>query len=250
VAGHLPSLAMSPKYVCHVAYPCDPCRLISRCTATIIARDVAYHRDPERRVARGMSPSSTKIGDNRGDPRRRSSRSHPPSATIPVACIRDHGYVASRAEPNHATMPSADMAGLTSTFVVECRIALGLTQNEFGNILGRTKRTIQRWEDRGPLLIPQEVEALARALHPVRPDLAEKVAVATGTTLHALGIRPTAGLSADTDPIESVVRAAAEAMGVSGEAIRPAIAAAFARAHAVGLDVQTVAQGLRRNETR
>jgi len=142
------------------------------------------------------------------------------------------------------------MAGLTKTLVVECRMALGLTQTEFGNILGRTKRTVQRWEDSGALLIPQEVEALARALHPVRPDLAEKVAVATHTTLDTLGIRPTAGVSPDSDPIESVVRAAAEAMGVSGEAIRPAIAAAFARAHEVGLDVQAVAQGLRRNETR
>jgi glutathione S-transferase len=40
-------------------------------------------------------------------------------------------------------------------------MALGLTQQEFGDIFGRTKRTVQRWEDHGTTLIPSEVEALA-----------------------------------------------------------------------------------------
>jgi hypothetical protein len=48
------------------------------------------------------------------------------------------------------------------------------------------------------------------------------------------------------DPIDSVVRAAADVMGVTPDAIRPAIAAAFARASEAGLDVQAVAEKLTR----
>jgi transcriptional regulator with XRE-family HTH domain len=148
-------------------------------------------------------------------------------------------------------MLEAAMGGVTNTLVVQCRLALGLTQKEFGEIFGRTKRTVQRWEESGALLILQEVDALARALHPLRPDLAEKVAVATGTTLDKLGLMPAVAVDplADSDPIDSVVRAAADAMGVAPDAIRPAIAAAFVRAREMGLDVQAVARGLSGNES-
>jgi hypothetical protein len=49
-----------------------------------------------------------------------------------------------------------------------------------------------------------------------------------------------------SDPIDSVVRAAADVMGVTPDAIRPAIAAAFARALEAGLDVEAVAEKLTR----
>jgi hypothetical protein len=101
------------------------------------------------------------------------------------------------------------------------------------------------------MLIPSEVAALARVLLPVRPDLAAQIAAAADTTLDRLGIVPieAASPTAASDPADSVVRAAADVMGVSPDAIRPAVAAAFVRAREVGLDVQTVAESLNSRET-
>lgn len=53
------------------------------------------------------------------------------------------------------------------------------------------------------------------------------------------------GHVAISEPMDSIVRSAAEAIGVTPEAVRPAIAAAFARARELGLDVQTVAERLK-----
>jgi hypothetical protein len=106
---------------------------------------------------------------------------------------------------------------------------------------------MQRWEERGTGLMLSELEPLARALAPVRPDLAEKLASSAGTSLGALGIDPAAlakSRATMSDPVGSVVHAAAKVMGVSPDAIRPALAAAFARAAEAGLDVQKVVKGL------
>lgn len=144
------------------------------------------------------------------------------------------------------------MAVISNTLVVHCRMALQLTQQEFGDMVGITKRTVQRWETRGAILTPTNVEALARALHPVQSHLATQVAAAAGTTLHELGIVPPAPQQASghSDALEALVGAAADAMGVSVDAIRPALAAAFARADEAGLDVHTVAEGLKQPAAR
>jgi DNA-binding XRE family transcriptional regulator len=139
---------------------------------------------------------------------------------------------------------AASMAAASNVLMIECRMALGLTQEQLGNLVGRTKRTVQRWEDRGALLVAEEAEALAHALHPVRPDLAAQIAAIGHTTLEQLGLAAQAdGESPVTthDPVELVVRAAAEAMGVTPDTVRPAVAAAFVRAREAGLDVRTVA---------
>ena len=141
------------------------------------------------------------------------------------------------------------MASDSKTLVIQCRIALGLSQREFGNLVGRSERTIQRWEDRGVTLIASEGEALARALRASRPDLAAEVAARTGTTLERLGragVAAARGPTPATDSIDAVVRAAAHALGVAPEAIRPALAAAFAKARETGLDVHAVAEALSR----
>ena len=54
-------------------------------------------------------------------------------------------------------------------------MALGLTQEELGELLGRNRRTIQRWQDNDFEPMADQAEMLARALQPVRPDLAEQV---------------------------------------------------------------------------
>jgi transcriptional regulator with XRE-family HTH domain len=41
-------------------------------------------------------------------------------------------------------MPAESVA-----LLVRCPMALGLTQEELGELLGRTKRTIQRWQTSG-----------------------------------------------------------------------------------------------------
>jgi hypothetical protein len=130
-------------------------------------------------------------------------------------------------------------------------MALGLTQQEFADIFGRTKRTVHRWEERGTLLLPSEAAALARALYPVRPDLAAEIAATASTTLDRLGLAPapTPSKAPLADPIDAVVRAAAEVMGVAAEAIRPALAAAFVRASEAGLDVKVLAEKLKQRET-
>jgi len=135
------------------------------------------------------------------------------------------------------------MASIDSVLLIQCQMALGLTQQKLGDLLGHTKRTVQRWEDRGAILLPSALETLVRALYPVRPDLAEQVATAGGTTLEQLGIPSVAasGPPAISEPIEAIVRSAAEAMGVTPEVVRPAIATAFAKARETGLDVQAVA---------
>jgi hypothetical protein len=136
------------------------------------------------------------------------------------------------------------MAGTSDTLLIHCRMALGLTQPEFGDIFGRSKRTVQRWEDHGTTLIPSEVEALARVLLPVRPDLAAQIAASADTTIDRLGIVPARAASPMTtsDGTDSVVRAAADAMGVTPDAIRPAIAAAFVRAREIGLGPRELRQ--------
>ncbi len=127
------------------------------------------------------------------------------------------------------------MVSFPSLLVIECRMALGLTQERFGDMFGQTKRTVQRWEARGGMLLSSQVETLMSALQGVRPDLAERVASTGGE----------ASVVARAAALESVVRAEADAMGVAPEAVRPAVAAAFARAVEANLDVHTVAQALK-----
>jgi DNA-binding XRE family transcriptional regulator len=144
--------------------------------------------------------------------------------------------------------PATIMSGATNVLMIECRMALGLTQKEMGNLVGKTKRTVQRWEDRGALLIAAEVAALVQALRPVRPDLAERIAAILDQSRAEIGLPALAHGTIDAtkaDPIEAVVAAAARAIGVTPQAVRPAVAAAFARAVEEGLDVHTVNERLK-----
>jgi DNA-binding transcriptional regulator YiaG len=152
----------------------------------------------------------------------------------------------------HAKVLAARMAGIPDSLIVQCRLALGVTQQEFAQIFGYTKRTVQRWEERGAALIPSEIETLARVLYPVRPDLAAQVAEAADTTLDRIGVGAlgASAATAASDPIDSVVNAAAEAIGVTADAIRPAVCAAFRRAQELGLDVLAAAARLEADERR
>jgi hypothetical protein len=122
-----------------------------------------------------------------------------------------------------------------------CQLALGLTQKEMGDLLGKNRRTIQRWQARGGDLMPDEAETLAKALRPERPDLADQVLALGQATATTLGIPPVA----TPEAIDAILQAAAEAAeGVSAQAIRAAVTAAFVKAAQGGFHVKGVAAGL------
>jgi DNA-binding XRE family transcriptional regulator len=132
------------------------------------------------------------------------------------------------------------------------RQALGATQEELGRLLGVSRRTAQRWSSQG---IPSyELMALARLVHPRDPALASEIAAALGTTLEAAGIAPPAPPPPAPAPaappisdgvVDAVVCAAAEAMDMMPNEIRPGLLAAFARAKEIGLTVEVVERALR-----
>ena len=134
----------------------------------------------------------------------------------------------------------ADSAAL----LVRCQIALGLTQEELGELLGRNKRTIQRWQASGFELMADQAETLAHALQPVRPDLAEQVLELGRRAAIAAGMTPP-GRPATAQVIDAILRAAADAGGTSPEAIRPAITAALLKAEEAGVEVRSIVAGLK-----
>jgi hypothetical protein len=145
--------------------------------------------------------------------------------------------------------------------LMETRQTLSLSQEGLGKLLGMAKRTIQRWEARGTILMASQIRTLATAVHPRDPDLAARIAAHGRTTLEALGlVKPPAPPDAPvgalpTAPpglpplptvtlVDSIVCVAADAIGVLPRVIRPALAAAFVRAREVRLDVAAVADSL------
>ena len=136
-------------------------------------------------------------------------------------------------------MPS-DSAAL----LVHCQVALGLTQEELGDLLGRNRRTIQRWQESGFEPMADQAETLADALQPVRPDLAEQVRELGRKAAIAAGVTPPVR-PATAEVIDAILRAAADAGGTSPEAIRPAIAAAFLEAEEMGVEVRAIVAGLK-----
>jgi transcriptional regulator with XRE-family HTH domain len=136
-------------------------------------------------------------------------------------------------------MPS-DSAAL----LVHCQVALGLTQEELGDLLGRNRRTIQRWQDGGFEPEADEAETLARALEPVRADLAEQVRELGRKAAIGAGVTPPAR-PATAEVIDAILRAAADAGGTTPEAIRPAITAALLKAEEAGLEVRAIVAWLK-----
>ena len=126
---------------------------------------------------------------------------------------------------------------------------LETTQEKLGQLLGVSRRSIIRFQQRGTILLPHHIEVLARACYPKDRAFAAGVAAFGGTTLAQLGIEPAVQPEAGAAPAtpqraaptarhlgDSIVCAAAEAMQSTPQAARPALVAAFERAVALGLD--------------
>ncbi len=144
--------------------------------------------------------------------------------------------------------------------LTRAKLALHMSQQEVGELLGFSRRTILRWEAgrNGPTI--EGWHTLARHAYPINRAMAEEIARETGETLVSLGLemppppdppppsppqappRPVPSLN---DLADSVVCAAAEAASTTPQAMRPAILAAFDRAASVGLTLDEVREALR-----
>jgi transcriptional regulator with XRE-family HTH domain len=137
--------------------------------------------------------------------------------------------------------------------VVEAQIALGLSQERLGKMLGASRRTVTRWAASQSLPSLAQLHAIARAVHPADPVLAAKIAEEGGETLESLSIVAPGSLVPAPAPrpfpptrlvVEAVVCAVAETMQASPAAARDALRAGFARARALGLSVEEVDDAL------
>jgi hypothetical protein len=128
--------------------------------------------------------------------------------------------------------------------LIHCQMALGLSQEELGELLDRTKRTVQRWQDSGFQPTADQAETLANALRPVRPDLAEHVLELGRKAAILAGVAPPAR-PATAEVIDAILQAAADAGGTSPEAMRPAITAALLKAEEMGVEVTAIVAGLK-----
>src|SRR5262245_52036664 len=88
---------------------------------------------------------------------------------------------------NYATM-GATMAPNLRSITLGARQTLRLTQKGLAKRLACSERTVQRWELGQSVPSSQQLRELARAVFPIDPKLAEACALASATTLEALGI--------------------------------------------------------------
>lgn len=138
---------------------------------------------------------------------------------------------------------------------LEARSLLLLGQRSLGDLLGLSRRTIQRWDAGKSSPASWELAKLATVVHPRDADLAAKLAASAGTTLEALGlaipppaaVEPAPAIAPQGPPplsprhlVDVVVCAAAEALNVAPPAVRPVLLAAFRKAREVGLKVEDV----------
>ncbi len=140
--------------------------------------------------------------------------------------------------------------------LTQARWAVGAaSQGEFGEMLGVSRRTGQRWMRGHSTPTPTELQRMAALVYPRDADLAEQLAQAAGASLVALGLvkpsPPQAPPAAPAPPlpvedvIEAVVCAAADAMDESPRRVRPALLAALQRARRMGLTVEAMEEALR-----
>ena len=137
-----------------------------------------------------------------------------------------------------------------------CR-RLSLNNRALADFLGCSVRTVVRHNSSGGFSGLANAVKIIRALHPTDPEFASELAASYGQTLVALGLEPDprilpppvapvepshpAPLTARSEHADAVVCAAADALNLPPSAVRPAVAAAFARAHELGVGLDTLA---------
>jgi hypothetical protein len=134
----------------------------------------------------------------------------------------------------------------------EASSALHLNQRKLAALMGTSLRTVQRQVNGKAPVYPRHLHAVADAVRSVRPDLAAQLdarapRAAPPAPPQAAPVPPPQGRAGDVPMpvlIDSVVCVAADAMGATPSAIRPALLAAFARAHLLKLAPDAIAAGL------
>jgi transcriptional regulator with XRE-family HTH domain len=134
-------------------------------------------------------------------------------------------------------------------------MALTMSQGAFGEALGASKRTAQRWDTGRSAPGADALQRLAARLVPVNRELAVEVAEAAGQTLASLGLEaapaPTAAPVSALPPVSTrdrvdlVVLAAVEGGGLLPSAVRPALHAAVKRARELGLSIDAIEEALK-----
>lgn len=127
-----------------------------------------------------------------------------------------------------------------SKLMVECQMALKMTQKQMGAVVGKDRRTILRWQDKGTILGQEDAEALADAVRPVRPDLADRVLAARREAVKRFQLSPS---RATARQAKEILDAAVAASGASAKATRAAIVAAFAKAEELKVELRGVVKG-------
>jgi hypothetical protein len=136
---------------------------------------------------------------------------------------------------------------------------LRLNQEQLGQLLGVSRRTVIRWGSQGRGPTYEQWVTLARCAYPKDASLARTIATEIGQTLVTLGIEapplpepppppppgpPPRPVPPVRDLVDSIVCAAAEAMATTPQAVRPALVAAFGRTASVGLTLDEVRAAL------
>ncbi|HEY6459291.1 MAG TPA: helix-turn-helix transcriptional regulator [Polyangiaceae bacterium] len=144
--------------------------------------------------------------------------------------------------------------------LVRTMAVLGVNQQGLAELIGISRRTIIRWSGKGSGPTYEQWVTLARHAYAKDPALARAIATELDKTLVLLGIEPPPPPPAPPaappgppprpvpplpDLVDSVVCAAAEAMAVTPQSVRPALVAAFERAASVGLTMEEVRAALR-----
>jgi DNA-binding XRE family transcriptional regulator len=134
--------------------------------------------------------------------------------------------------------------------MVRARIALGMTQGEFGDALGSSQRTASRWDAGESQPSVPQVCTLAAFVYPKDSSLARELAAAASETLESLGIVQAPAPSPPLPPlptpllVDAVVCAAADVLQTAPSTLRGALHAAFGRARALRLTVDDVEKAL------
>ena len=142
--------------------------------------------------------------------------------------------------------------------LAEARRTLLLNQEQLANVIGSSKRTVQRWETSRSTPYPSDPAKVAALVFPHDAELAAEIAASFGQTLESLGIvvppppplPPPAPAPAGPPPmprhlaVDAVVCVASEALGAVPGAVRGVLLAAFRRARELGLSCDEVEQAL------
>jgi DNA-binding transcriptional regulator YiaG len=140
----------------------------------------------------------------------------------------------------------------------DARRALSLTQAELADLIGSSKRTVQRWETSRAHPYPADLTKVAGHVYKEDAELAAEIAATFGQTLVSLGIVAPPAPPPPLPPpqpagpppmprhlaVDAVVCVASEALGALPGTVRGVLLAAFRRARELGLSCDEVEQAL------